>query len=124
MPDVEKEEASQNDHKGEKSDEILNMEKKYKDLILSKKPKKIRCWIYFTLLIIFLLGSAMVTNMFLLSSRQSEYEEAMSKVKYFYQIMTDIGQIIIILREYNFYVYTNGPENPHIPYLLNQIKSE
>ncbi len=66
----------------------------------------------------------MGTNMFLFSSRQSEYDEAMSKVKYFYQITTDIGQIIIALREYNFYVYTNGAKNPHIPYLLNHIKSE
>jgi hypothetical protein len=100
------------------------MEKKYKELVFSKSPKKIRYWMYFTLVIIFLLGVAIGTNIFFFSSRQSEYDEAKSKVKYFYQITTDIGQIIIALREYNFYVYTNGTDNPHIPYLISQIGSE
>ena len=100
------------------------MEKKYKKLIFSKKPKKIRYWMYSTLLIIFLLGSAMGTNIIIFSSRQSEYNEARSKVEYFYEITTDIGQIIIALKEYNFYVYTNGVNNPHIPYLVNQIGTE
>ncbi len=79
---------------------------------------------YFTLVIIFLLGAAIGTNIVVFSSRHSEYDEARSKVQYFYQIATDIGQIIIALREYNFYAYTNGTNNPHIPYLINQIGSE
>lgn len=92
--------------------------------MFSKKSKKIRYWIYFTFLIIILLGSAMAANIFIFNSRQELFEDGKSKIKYFYQIMTDIGSIIIALREYNYYVYMKGPTDPHIQFLIDKIASE
>lgn len=90
-----------------------------------KKGSRATCfWMVFTLVVALILVAAILCNLFIFQNRELLYEDKKLTIKYFNELITDISQLCIALREYNYFAYVNGPYDPRVPLLIDQVKNQ